>query len=698
VGFDPQEAGTSDVQQPPPMDDAGPMADAPTDRGSIFSTDGPAPPHMDSGVRPMCIDGGMDGGCSVGCGNGVIESWLGEQCDDGNTTPGDGCSATCQLEPNYVCPDPGQACMSTVKCGDGRIAGNETCDDGNTMAGDGCSATCQIEIGWVCPAPNQPCIIDCGDGILTGPEQCDPPNPGHGCSATCTFEPGWFCTPPAPRSPDAGAPPPSMCMKTTCGNGIKEGNEPCDDGNLIDGDGCSAQCTLEPDCSSGTCLSKCGDGILLPPEQCDDGNTTNGDGCSSTCQVESGWYCTPQTATPPPQLNLAVTFRDFISFPINGATRHVDFESNTYGAADTHTPGLAQTKLDTDGKPVLTGKCSNSDPADWTNATICPWQQQMSVQTNFYQWYRNTANVNIALASALLMPKQANGSYVFDSALTGINGGGLYPLDGKGWIAAGKETTALGDDNMQHDFGFTTEIRYFFQYNGGEVLDFTGDDDVWVYLNRTLALDLGGLHQKEAASFTVDSLATTLGITRGGLYEIALFHAERHTTSSNFKLTLTGFGPTHSVCNTKCGDGVVAGTEQCDPGMSDAGAAGAYNGCTADCKRGPYCGDGVVQNPPEKCDDGLNVTIWSPSKNTTACGPGCMPPDYCGDGKLDSLFGEQCDNGAANSDTAYDGCTTMCLLGPRCGDCIVQAGETCDDCNTVSGDGCDNKCQKEGAQ
>ena len=587
--------------------------------------------------------------------------------------------------------------MSTVACGDGSVAGNEQCDDGNTTSGDGCSSTCQLESGWICPQPGEPCIVDCGDGILTAPEQCDPPNPGKGCSATCTFEPGWFCNPPPAVLPDAGPPPPSTCMATVCGNGVKEGNEACDDGNLIDGDGCSAQCTLEPDCSSGTCQSKCGDGILLPPEQCDDGNTNDGDGCSSTCQVESGWYCTPQTANPPAQLNLAVRFRDFISIPINGGVRHVDFESNVYGAANTSTPGLAQTALDAQGKPVLTGKCSSSDPADWSNAAICPWQQQMSDQAHFSQWYRDTPGINIPLASALLMPMQANGSYVFDSASTGVNNG-LFPLDMKGWIAAGKETTGTGDDGLQHNFGFTTEIRYFFQYRGGEVLNFTGDDDVWVFINRALALDLGGLHERQAATLTVDTAAAALGIVRGGLYEIALFHAERHTTSSNFKLTLTGFGPTHSTCQTKCGDGIVAGTEQCDPPTAaDAGAGGAYNGCTADCKRGPYCGDGVVQNPPEKCDDGLNMTLYSASPNTTACGPGCMPPGYCGDGKLDSLFGEQCDQGASNNDMTYGGCTTKCVLGPRCGDCVTQKqfGEQCDDCNTVSGDGCDNKCQVE---
>jgi cysteine-rich repeat protein len=58
-----------------------------------------------------------------------------EDCDDGNTTAGDGCSATCTIE---------QAPPAPV-CGDNTKEGDEACDDGNTAAGDGCSPTCTVE-------------------------------------------------------------------------------------------------------------------------------------------------------------------------------------------------------------------------------------------------------------------------------------------------------------------------------------------------------------------------------------------------------------------------------------------------------------------------------------------------------------------------------------------------------------------------
>ena len=77
--------------------------------------------------------GDDDAGMFAGCGDGLFDS--GEECDDGNTTDCDGCSATCQIERGPVC------------CGDGIVQPPETCDDGNTVPGDGCSDTCTIEKG-----------------------------------------------------------------------------------------------------------------------------------------------------------------------------------------------------------------------------------------------------------------------------------------------------------------------------------------------------------------------------------------------------------------------------------------------------------------------------------------------------------------------------------------------------------------------
>src|SRR3954468_13215 len=122
-----------------------------------------------------CTDTSSDGGVTLSedspprCGDGIVDAAYGEECDDGNTIAGDGCSALCDHE-------------LSVTCGNGAVNAStgEQCDDGNTASGDGCSATCQVE-------PPR-----CGDGIVdaNNGEECDDGNTiaGDGCSALCDFE------------------------------------------------------------------------------------------------------------------------------------------------------------------------------------------------------------------------------------------------------------------------------------------------------------------------------------------------------------------------------------------------------------------------------------------------------------------------------------------------------------------------------
>lgn len=84
-----------------------------------------------------------------------------------------------------------------------------------------------------------------------------------------------------------------------CGDGIDMGNYECDDGNNVDGDGCSSACIIEPGwtCVSASptdphiCTEICGDGLKRGVEECDDNNLINGDGCDSNCNIEFGWEC-----------------------------------------------------------------------------------------------------------------------------------------------------------------------------------------------------------------------------------------------------------------------------------------------------------------------------------------------------------------------------------------------------------------------
>ena len=281
--------------------------------------------------------------------------------------------------------------------------------------------------------------------------------------------------------------------------------------------------------------------------------------------------------------------------------------------------------------------------------------------------------------TVLSFAQQGNGSYLYSSSA-------FFPIDDLGWVNASNKS--IQTDSGGHNFSFTSELRYQFTYQGGEVLDFTGDDDVWVYINGKLAVDLGGLHPPTNGSVTLTGQkAIDLGLVVGQMYGIVLFQAERHTSGSNYKLTLNGFVHSISQCVAKCGNGTVEGDEVCDDGKND----GSYGSCAADCKsRGPYCGDSTQQSPQEACDNGVNA-ITGYGNNTAQCAPGCQIAPYCGD-KITSN-GEECDDGS-NNGKGYGFCLTSCKLGARCGDGKKNGPEQCDDGanNGASGSDCQSDC------
>ena len=188
-------------------------------------------------------------------------------------------------------------------------------------------------------------------------------------------------------------------------------------------------------------------------------------------------------------IDLTGTIRDFME-------SHPDFED--FLGVD---PGIVQAALGADKKPVYAGLAGNPTT---------------SGQANFDQWYRNVPGINQSQSLTITLDDTGHpGIFTFIDNT-------FFPIDGQ----------LFGNEGNPHNFHFTYEIHSQFTYQGGEVFTFTGDDDLWVFINDGLAIDLGGVHGALTGSVDLD----TLGLTLGNDYDFDLFFAERHTTESQFRV------------------------------------------------------------------------------------------------------------------------------------------------------------------
>lgn len=290
------------------------------------------PAAMDGTV---CTSGMLPGTCSMGacaaCGDGVKSGT--ETCDDGNTTAGDGCNATCAVETGYTCTGTGAgSCAPT--CGDGLIRGNEQCDDKNTTDGDGCSMACQLDIS--CAAGETPVIVTsstavplvdataggaAGSALSTisvsqtgvvrkvistinvthantghldiflaspyGPQRVLANDIGTGANYTATTFSDAAGTAIGGTAPYTGTFRPVETISNAAGfvNQTANGSwtlRVSDDTNTVTGTLNSWTIAL---CVDSSVPSVCGNGIVEANEQCDDGNAASGDGCAN-CNLE----------------------------------------------------------------------------------------------------------------------------------------------------------------------------------------------------------------------------------------------------------------------------------------------------------------------------------------------------------------------------------------------------------------------------
>lgn len=216
---------------------------------------------------------------------------------------------------------------------------------------------------------------------------------------------------------------------------------------------------------------------------------------------------------------LEVTYRDF-------SEDHEDFEMQFQG--DVVRLGLVEPTLGTDGTPTFLD--SLGCPPDHDDPTICGDWEVMEVSINsaesFHDWYHTTDGVNQEFTKELELTETppGSGTYVYDTT-------SFFPLEATEGFGVTPKNSGQGKN-----FLFTTEMHLLFTYVAEQKFSFRGDDDMWIFVNNKLALDLGSMHSAEPGEIDFDAQATALGIKPGGVYPMDIFHAERHTLASNFRI------------------------------------------------------------------------------------------------------------------------------------------------------------------
>lgn len=493
-----------------------------------------------------------------------------------------------------------------------------------------------------------------------------------------------------------------VCIEGGCGDGLLDiaSGETCDDGNITDDDGCSSDCKLE----------NCGDGLLQPGEVCDDGNAMNGDGCSSDCLSDetcgNGYVDVGEVCDDGDTMSTGDGCRgDCSGFEMCGnGTVDVGEQCDNGGINDMVCDSDCTFRVCGDGH-VNTAAGETCDPGMGTGVDSATCDGNCSaVQCG--DGYTNTAAGEMCDTSGDSLtcdsdctPRACGDSYVNTAAgETCDDGNGVLTDDcpdgpmgtcvaatcGDGFVQAGVELCDDGGDSMFCDGDCT-----FPECGDGYVNAVAGEtceDENGV--NTDACPDgVGGTCQTAVCGDTFvrtgvedcddggDSATCDGDCTFVACGDNYVNGAAGETcddgNNNNRDACPTGVGGT---CVTAfCGDGFTwdqdGGTEDCDTGGDSAT-------CDSDCTP-VVCGDLHVNTVAgEQCDDGDN------GDNTDACVDSCVAAT-CGDGHVWAGM-EVCDRGGNHAE-----CDGDCTL-PACGDGYPNpaAGETCDDGNNNDNDNC----------
>jgi cysteine-rich repeat protein len=442
-----------------------------------------------------------------------------------------------------------------------------------------------------------------------------------------------------------------------CGNGAISGTEQCDDGNLNSGDGCSATCTLETGykCSGSpsSCHIACGDGTLDAGETCDDGNTVSGDGCSSTCQISNAGWSTYQAIT----IDHTKVGANLTNFPV--LLSNSTFLSNVYTNTKSDGSDLFFTSDSAGTNPIPFEVVSWNTVAKTSEVWVNVPSISTSADTTIYAWYNNPSALIPSLVSNNSRQKvwdsnykgvwhlnetvtdESSGAIHYDSTSNAMNGSQFQNTNMAGKIGNGQSfdgsndyinlgtSTALAPSNFTIEFWMNgravrgdyddplsrwgnstnTPCSWLFDYRPGLTMSDTVYTSTAYGTGSTATLPLNswnyvaatydGSYLKDyvnnnaptqtSVTGTVQANAGTTAIGckyadgtcyypfNGIVDEVRISSVARSagwlsTEYNNQNSQDTFFLPI-------CGNGVKTGTEQCDDGNTNNG-----DGCSSTCQ------------------------------------------------------------------------------------------------------------------